>query len=167
MAADVDLRTLPVTLLTRPGGGDPHGFDDLRYRSPGARLASMIAMWQWRRGIHHAVTSFIDEGSALEGKCSFPGTLMLNGRLTGELESTGTLIVGASAVLQAGIHARVVIVRGEVVGNIVAAERIELKAGARVFGDLETPVLLVEEGALIEGKTRMTPESRTGGARTA
>jgi cytoskeletal protein CcmA (bactofilin family) len=124
-------------------------------------------VWTWRRVTHQAVTSFIDEGSELEGKYSFPGTLMLNGKLAGDVESTGTLIVGASAVLQATIRARAVIVRGEIVGNIVAAERIELKTGARVYGDVETPVLLVEEGALIEGRTRMTPESRNGGARTA
>ncbi|HEV8438870.1 MAG TPA: polymer-forming cytoskeletal protein [Methylomirabilota bacterium] len=113
------------------------------------------------------MTSFIDEGSELEGKFAFPGTLLVNGKLKGQMESAGTLIVGTSAAVQAGIQARVVIVRGEIVGDIVATERIELKAGARVFGDLETPILLVEEGALIEGRTRMTGESRNAGARPA
>ncbi len=111
------------------------------------------------------MTAFIDESSEFEGKCSFAGTLVLNGKLHGDIESTGTLIVGATAVLQAHIRARVVLVHGEIVGDIVATERIELKAGARVFGDLETPVLVVEEGALTEGRTRMTEGSRGGGAR--
>jgi cytoskeletal protein CcmA (bactofilin family) len=121
----------------------------------------------WKLGPRHGpVTSFIDEGAELDGKCSFAGTLILNGKLKGEIESRGTLIVGGNAVVQAGIHASVVTVRGEVIGNIVASERIELAAGARVFGDLETPVLVVEEGALLEGRTRMTEHSRDGGART-
>jgi len=47
-----------------------------------------------------------------------------------------------------------VIVEGEVVGSIVAAERIELRAEARVYGDLETAVLVIEEGAVFEGQTR-------------
>ncbi len=120
-------------------------------------------MWKWRRAA--PMTAFIDESSEFEGKCSFAGTLVLNGKLHGDIESTGTLIVGATAVLQAHIRARVVLVHGEIVGDIVATERIELKAGARVFGDLETPVLVVEEGALTEGRTRMTEGSRGGGAR--
>ena len=111
------------------------------------------------------MTAFIGEGSELEGKFSFVGTLILNGRLQGDIDSTGTLIVGATAVLQAHIRARVVIVHGEITGDIVAAERIQLRAGSHVFGDLETPVLLVEEGALMQGRTLMTQESRDAGPR--
>ena len=122
-------------------------------------------MWSLRRRSRGTATSFIDEGAVLDGKCSFAGTLMLNGRLTGELESSGALIIGASAVVQAGIRARVVTVRGEVIGNITALERIELTAGARVFGDLETPILVVQEGAVMEGRTRMREHSGNAGAR--
>ena len=113
------------------------------------------------------MTAFIDESSKFEGKYSFAGTLILNGQLQGDIDSTGTLVVGAPAVLQAGIRARVVIVHGEITGDIVAAERAELRAGARVFGDLETPILLVEEGAVIQGRIHMTQESRDAGTRPA
>jgi len=122
-------------------------------------------MWLRRDRRLGSVTSFIDEGAVLDGKCSFAGTLILNGRFIGELESSGTLVVGASAAVQADIRARVVTVRGEVIGNITASERIELTGGARVCGDIETPVLVVEAGALMEGRTRMTDHSRNGGAR--
>ena len=44
---------------------------------------------------------------------------------------------------------------GEVVGNVLASGRIELKATARVYGDLEAPVVVLEEGVLFEGQCRM------------
>jgi cytoskeletal protein CcmA (bactofilin family) len=49
-----------------------------------------------------------------------------------------------------------VLVSGEVVGNILGTERVELKRTARVFGDVEAPVVVVEEGVLFEGHCRMT-----------
>jgi cytoskeletal protein CcmA (bactofilin family) len=102
------------------------------------------------------LTAFIDEGSEIEGKYTFSGTVMLNGKLTGEIVSTDTLIIGEKAVVNATIRAGVVLVSGEVVGNVLASERVELHGKARVFGDIETPVVVIEEGVLFEGQCRMT-----------
>jgi len=102
------------------------------------------------------LTAFIDEGSDIEGTYAFSGTVMLNGKLTGEIVSNDTLIVGEKGVVRANIRAGVVLVSGEVVGNVLATERVELRGKARVFGDIETPVVVVEEGVLFEGHCRMT-----------
>jgi cytoskeletal protein CcmA (bactofilin family) len=127
----------------------------------GAGFASASSVWTWRRRpAQEPLTSFIDAGSELEGKCSFSGTLVMNGKLQGDIESTGTLIVGATAVLHARVRARAVVVHGEIVGDIIGTERIELKASAHVYGDLATPLLSVEEGAVLEGRTRMSEERR-------
>ena len=101
------------------------------------------------------LTAFIDEGSEIEGKYTFSGTVMINGKLRGEIESNDTLIVGEKGVLNATIRAGTVVVSGEVVGNILAAERVELRGTARMFGDVEAPVVVVEEGVLFEGHCRM------------
>lgn len=92
----------------------------------------------------------------MEGRYTFSGTLMLNGRFKGEISSTDTLIVGDKGVINGDIRAGQVLVSGEVVGNISGTERIELKRTARVFGDVEAPVVVVEEGVLFEGHCRMT-----------
>ena len=102
------------------------------------------------------LTAFIDEASEIEGKYTFSGTVMLNGKFTGEIVSTDTLIVGEKGVVNATIRAGVVLISGEVVGNVLASERVELHGKARVFGDLETPVVVIEEGVLFEGQCRMT-----------
>jgi cytoskeletal protein CcmA (bactofilin family) len=125
-------------------------------------------VWKWRRRpAQDPLTSFIDAGSELEGKCAFDGTLVMNGKLQGDIESTGTLIVGATAVLHARVRARAVVVHGEIVGDVIGMERIELKASAHVFGDLATPRLSVEEGAVLEGCTRMSEARRDGVASAA
>ena len=102
------------------------------------------------------LTAFIDEGSEIEGKYTFSGTVMINGRFRGEIVSNDNLIVGEKGVVNASIRAGVVLVSGEVVGNVSASERVELRGNARVYGDVEAPVVVIEEGVLFEGHCRMT-----------
>jgi cytoskeletal protein CcmA (bactofilin family) len=100
------------------------------------------------------LTAYIDEASEIEGKFTFGGTVMLNGKFTGEISSNDTLIIGDKGVIHAAIRAAVVLVNGEVRGNIVGGERIELRGNAKVFGDIEAPVVV----ALFEGHCRMSKD---------
>ena len=104
------------------------------------------------------LSAFIDEASEIEGKYTFSGTVMLNGKFKGEIFSNDTLIIGEKGVINASIRAGVVLISGEVVGNVLATERVELRGTARVFGDVEAPVVVVEEGVLFEGHCRMTKQ---------
>src|SRR3989338_9199485 len=85
------------------------------------------------------LTAFIDEGSEIEGKYTFSGTVMINGRFRGEIVSNDSLIVGEKGVVNASIRAGIVLISGEVVGNVNASERVELRCSARVYGDIEAP----------------------------
>jgi cytoskeletal protein CcmA (bactofilin family) len=102
------------------------------------------------------LSAYIDEASEIEGKYTFGGTVMLNGKLTGEVWSDDTLIIGEKGVVNASVRAGIVLVSGEVRGNILGTERVELRGTARVYGDVEAPVIVVEEGVLFEGHCRMT-----------
>ena len=102
------------------------------------------------------LTAFIDEGSQIEGKYTFDGTVMMNGHFSGEIHTKDTLIVGEKGVVNASIRAGTVVISGEVVGNVLASQRVELRGTARVFGDVEAPVVVIEEGVLFEGHCRMT-----------
>ncbi len=102
------------------------------------------------------LSAFIDEASEIDGKYTFSGTVMLNGKFKGEISSNDTLIIGEKAVVKASIRAGVILISGEVVGNVLGTERVELRGTARVFGDVEAPVVVVEEGVLFEGQCRMT-----------
>jgi len=92
------------------------------------------------------LTAFIDEGSEIEGKYTFNGTVMLNGKFSGEIVSSDSLIIGEKGIVNATVRAGIVLVNGEVIGNVFATERVELRGTARVYGDVEAPVIVVDEG---------------------
>jgi cytoskeletal protein CcmA (bactofilin family) len=104
------------------------------------------------------LTAFIDEGSEIEGKYNFSGTVMLNGKFSGEIVSNDSLIIGEKGVVNATVRAGVVLINGEVIGNVFATERVELRGTARVYGDVEAPVIVVEEGVRFEGRCKNTKE---------
>jgi len=106
------------------------------------------------------LTAFIDEGSEIEGTCAFSGTVMLNGTVRGEITSTDTVIVGEKGIAHANVRAAALFVSGQVTGNLVATQRLEMRSAARVFGDIEAPVVVIEEGALFEGRCQMTPKEK-------
>jgi cytoskeletal protein CcmA (bactofilin family) len=110
------------------------------------------------KGKTRGLSAFIDEGSEIEGRYTFSGTVLLNGRFKGEIESTDTLVIGEKAAVNATIRVGVVIVRGEVVGGLLATERVEMKKNARVFAEVQAPVVVIEEGAMFEGHCRMMGE---------
>jgi len=119
--------------------------------------------WRWsrkRRG-HGGLAAFIDEHAEIEGRSSFSGTALLNGKFRGEVVSTDTLIIGDKGVLHADVKAATVLVSGEVVGNIVASDRVELRVHAHVVGDVEAPVLVIEEGVQFDGNCRMARNGAT------
>lgn len=84
---------------------------------------------------------------------NFKGTLHIEGYFAGNLRSvTGTLVLEPNGEINTDIEVGVAVIHGTVVGNIKARQRIELSSAARVIGDLYTPALTVEPGAIFEGK---------------
>ena len=110
-----------------------------------------------------ALSGFIDEGSEIEGRYRFSGTVMVNGRFSGEIVTADTLIVGEKGVVKATVRAGTVVVNGEVTGNVHASDRVELRGQAKVYGDVEAPVVVVEEGVVFEGRCRMASDAGKSG----
>jgi cytoskeletal protein CcmA (bactofilin family) len=102
-----------------------------------------------------ALTAFIDQGSQFEGKLSFKDTVRIDGGFQGEIASENTLIVGESGEVQATIHSQVVVVSGTVIGDIVAKRQVVLHKTAKLEGNVSTPSLVVEEGAILNGNLSM------------
>jgi len=89
------------------------------------------------------------------GKLSFATPTRIEGKLKGELRATDLLVIGSQAVVQANVHAEKLVVLGEVRGHVQGATRVEICAGGRLFGDIETKCLVVQEGATFDGNARM------------
>ncbi|MBM4326617.1 MAG: polymer-forming cytoskeletal protein [Deltaproteobacteria bacterium] len=112
--------------------------------------------FKFRKAKSDAVTGFLGSQTEFAGKLAFTGVVHLDGQFQGEIVSRGTLVVGPESVIRAQIQSNVLKIAGEVRGNLTATEKIELYPQARVFGDIRTPSLMVEEGAFFEGTCKMT-----------
>ncbi len=93
----------------------------------------------------------------IKGNLKFSGELSFDGKVDGEIQTDGTLHLGDSAVINGNINAQTVVVRGKVNGNIVAKDKIEIKAKTELFGDIRASKLAVEEGVTFVGKTEVNP----------
>lgn len=103
------------------------------------------------------VGGFVGKNADLTGEANFKGMLRIDGRFSGTVNSeNGTLIVSAGGVVEANIVVATARINGAVNGNIKATERVEFGRSAQVRGDIHTPALVIEQGAVFEGHCRMT-----------
>lgn len=109
------------------------------------------------------ISTLLGQGSEFEGKLTFEGTVRIDGVLKGEVFSEDVLIIGEGARVEAEIDVGQIIIQGSVTGNIRAKHSIELMAPGRVKGDITTPSLLIEQGAIFEGRSFMEGLAPTTG----
>jgi cytoskeletal protein CcmA (bactofilin family) len=101
------------------------------------------------------VNAFLGKDTEFEGKLSFTGAVRIDGKFSGEIFSSGTLIVGESAVVKSQVHVGDMIVSGEVHGDIFAERKIEINVPGKLLGNIQTPKLVVREGVIFEGSCKM------------
>lgn len=101
------------------------------------------------------IKAFLGPGSKFEGKLFFDEIVRLDGSFKGEIISKDTLIVGETADIEGEVEVGTFILSGRFKGNVKAASRVELRRPARFEGSIETPVLVVEEGVVLNGNLSM------------
>jgi len=106
------------------------------------------------------INAFLGKDTEFEGKLSFTGVARIDGHFKGEIFTAGTLIVGESAIIESDMHVSHIIISGEIRGNIVADDRIEIHAPGRVFGNINAPTVIIDEGVVFEGNCRMQKKEK-------
>lgn len=102
------------------------------------------------------LSGFVGHGTTLTGETSFQAMLRVDGHLIGTVASeTGTLIVGTNGQVDANVTVAAAMINGTVNGDIYATEKLQLGRTARVMGNIQSPRLIVEEGAILEGTCSM------------
>ena len=103
-----------------------------------------------------SLSGFVGSGTVITGEASFKSMLRVDGRFSGRITSgTGTLIVGAGGQVDANVEVSVAQIHGVLNGDIIAGQRIELGRAAKVSGNIQTPSLVIEQGAVFEGSCKM------------
>lgn len=109
-----------------------------------------------------SISTFLGPDAGLEGVLTFQGTIRLDGTIKGKIASgDGTLIVGEQALVDAEIAVGSAVVMGRLTGTIAARDRIEIYPPGRITGDIQAPVITIEEGGLFNGRCTMTPHPET------
>ena len=102
------------------------------------------------------LSGFVGGGTVLTGEANFKAMMRVDGHLSGRVSSTsGTLIVGANGKVDANIEVAVAVIHGTINGDIIATQRLELGRAAKVNGNIQTPSLIIEQGAVFEGSCKM------------
>ncbi len=96
----------------------------------------------------------LGRGVRLEGKLTFSGAVRIDATFQGSIVTDGVLVVGEDATVNAEVSCGTIVIEGELRGNIVARDAVELRKTATLHGDVETPSLAVERGATFEGASR-------------
>jgi len=101
----------------------------------------------------------LESGVEIKGSLKSSHDLHFDGKIEGEIHSTGTLTVGENATIKGGIKTRAVVIFGNVEGNIAVQDRCELKSTAHVAGDITSGSLTMAEGAAFNGQSKVGQQS--------
>jgi cytoskeletal protein CcmA (bactofilin family) len=101
------------------------------------------------------ISAYLGKETVFEGKMTFEGIFRLDGKFEGEVFESGTLIVGETAMVKGKIALNTIIINGLVEGDVYAKARVEIHSTGKVVGTLFTPILIINEGGILEGNCKM------------
>jgi cytoskeletal protein CcmA (bactofilin family) len=101
------------------------------------------------------LNGFVDRGSQLHGELRFEHSFRVDGKVAGKITSSGELVVGDSGEIDAEIEVGRIFVNGTVRGSVLAIKQVHIAPGGKVFARLQTPSLVIEDGAHFEGHCSM------------
>jgi cytoskeletal protein CcmA (bactofilin family) len=111
-------------------------------------------MWEKKKEVEE-VRAFMGKGTEFIGKLIFNGAVRIDGDFQGEVYGQGSLVIGEGALVKANIAVNNVYIGGDVHGNIDVKEKINIHSTGKFYGDVRTPVFIMEEGAFFDGRSHM------------
>ena len=102
-----------------------------------------------------SLNGFVDSGCTIRGELEFATAFRVDGRIEGTVRSKAELVIGEGGVVEGEIEVARCLVGGEVRGAIRASEQVLLHASAKVWAEIHTPSLVMEDGAFLEGAVSM------------
>lgn len=118
----------------------------------------MLSMSHKQKGGQGGET-IIAEGVKVEGDFTSQGNVTIDGHVSGNVATTGDIVIGERAMIDADVSAVNATVAGRVKGILRVSERLDLSASARVQGDVEARVVSMAPGCVLNGKMTMSEEA--------
>ena len=101
------------------------------------------------------VDTLIGKDTIVKGTINGKGTIRLDGQLEGDVITNGDVVIGEGGLVNGIIKAKNVTVAGRLNGNAVSENRLEVRAGGFLGGDVETISLIIDDGAHFSGNCSM------------
>jgi cytoskeletal protein CcmA (bactofilin family) len=102
------------------------------------------------------IVSLLGEGAELDGEISFTNGLRVDGVVRGKVKSEAALVIGPAGKVDAEVSVKKIAISGEFHGVIHASDRVEINRDGKVYGDIFAPCLIIEAGAIFEGRCNMS-----------
>ena len=106
--------------------------------------------------------NIIGSGTTIEGKIRTQGNIRVDGKMIGELHAAENVAVGLTGEIEGNINGRNVTIGGKIRGNIIAVDKLVFEGKAVVRGDIRAARLVIDEGAVFDGKISMSDARTTG-----
>jgi cytoskeletal protein CcmA (bactofilin family) len=104
-------------------------------------------------------SGFLEQGVRLEGKLEVPGTFRIDSRLRGSITSEEVLILGENSSVEGEIEGKAITIAGRFEGKIKARGKVEIQSKAIVTAEIATPCLILEPGAIVDGRCHIVMET--------
>ena len=102
------------------------------------------------------IKAYLGSDALFKGTLNFEGTVRIDGKFEGTVNTNDTLVVGETGDIQAEVEVGTLVCKGKLKGNVVASKQIEMHAASRITGNVRTPALNIELGAVLDGHLNMT-----------
>ncbi len=101
--------------------------------------------------------AYIDEGMEITGDIRAKNPVRIDGKIKGNVYSSSDVIIGLKGSIEGKVFGKELVISGSVKGKVLARERVNLEASARLEAEIVTPILSIKEGAIIRGGARVLP----------
>src|SRR3954468_18441308 len=100
----------------------------------------------------------------IKGDLSGEEDLVIEGRVEGRVDlKQNNVTVGKNGRVKADVFGKVVVVEGEVTGNVFAREQAILRQSGAISGNITAPRVILEDGSRFKGSIDMEAPKETGG----
>ncbi len=110
---------------------------------------------RFKRESADEIVSLLGEGVEFQGELSFSNGIRVDGIVRGRVRSDSCLVIGPKGSVEGEVAIRRIAINGTFRGAIHAQDRVEIHKDGKVYGDIYTPCLIIEAGAMFEGKCNM------------
>lgn len=105
-----------------------------------------------------AAVNLIGRGTIVEGDIKAESSIRIDGSVKGKIICKNTVTIGEGGQVEGDIEAVNAIISGKVTGKIIVKQKLNLESRSVLTGELKAGKLVVDEGAVFNGTSKMGSE---------